>query len=335
MGKGGGPRGGRITQICIALFETGGKNTGKILNGLVNNDDVDGSESLPVAMDCSVDGNPSRLRIVKGNKDVWKNERVDITMILVRCSEGGDLQAAVDKTAAENTDGAIVEQWQSATGMTKPCLLVGVDPHLDSINEGDKKFQRDRGKCYLECCCYHPVDCRACFMPKHPPQFLNKQYGMLLAHEFSMVYSELSTTATGGVTKAQENSNISELFRVAVALGASKGTVRPVICPDACCGVGTPCAPCIPCMDCWSAVPPVVELDGDRLYPCCCGPCARWDACFFNLCFSHVSCCGTSMCKTKVGCRDALARPLCADDGWLCCIRCFGPCCCGYKGICC
>jgi len=36
----------------------------------------------------------------------------------VRCSEGGDLQAAVDKTAAENTDGAIVEQWQSATGMT-------------------------------------------------------------------------------------------------------------------------------------------------------------------------------------------------------------------------
>ena len=51
-------------------------------------------------------------------------------------------------------------------------------------------------------------------MPKHPPQFLNKQYGMLLAHEFSMVYSELSTTATGGVTKAQENSNISELFRV-------------------------------------------------------------------------------------------------------------------------
>jgi len=67
---------------------------------------------------------------------------------------------------------------------------------------------------------------------RHPPQFLNKQYGMLLAHEFNMNYRELSTTATNGVTKSTQNSNISELFRVAVALGASKGTVRPVICPE-------------------------------------------------------------------------------------------------------
>jgi len=47
-------------------------------------------------MDCSVDGNPSRLRIVKGNKDVWKNERVDITMILVKkLGLGFDLSVTV------------------------------------------------------------------------------------------------------------------------------------------------------------------------------------------------------------------------------------------------
>lgn len=46
-------------------------------------------------------------------------------------------------------------------------LVLALRYHDWFTASGDKKFQRDRGKCFCECCCYHPIDCRACFMPKY------------------------------------------------------------------------------------------------------------------------------------------------------------------------
>lgn len=325
---------GRHPDVTVLIMDATGGSGALMLHILKHDDDTTGAHTEDLYIDTRIANKSVLCRLAhyseKWEPQDWKECNPDMAMVLIPCDKDKGIWKAADKTWIDNVNGSLIEQ-KIRNAPLIPLLLVGVNANSPEIMAADKKFVgRDQGLCFLECCCYHPWDCRTCCCPMIFPKFMDRNYGQLLMHEYNASgYREINIAGSSVEDESKAiHSEVSKLFRVAVATAASKG--EAVFCWTWC----SLCAPIFNCDSCYRPIHPMVEPMDERMYPCCCNiwfPCH----CFSDRGYIMITEWDECLGLRALGCKDRQDRPCCDEAGWCGFCRIWGWLCCGRAGCFC
>eukprot|EP00040_Diaphanoeca_grandis_P018419 m.96847 g.96847 ORF g.96847 m.96847 type:complete len:317 (+) comp26932_c0_seq1:327-1277(+) len=260
---------------------------------------------------------PKRLHLRAYDKkrgfDNWKG--VDSVILCVNVS-GSNFVDAFDYKDARNSDNGPWVQQIRASAPLVPYIIVGINPssraggkrsannsEFESDDWLSESRRDDAGCCQLDCCCYHPVDCKLFCQPFEWPDVLDPSYGIKMVHKHAAhgyTEVELKVAKMSDEEFMDKLQDIEDVVKLAIIAAGEPGFLS-----------GTLCCSCLPngtlancCGLCEAWVRPKIEgldIGSRQMYPL---------GCWF--------------CQIK----HCLDRPLCAPGEGLCScfLRCF-PCC--------